>query len=795
MAEGDGQAQATAAHPGAPDVFISYASQDAAIADAIVSVLERRGLKCWIAPRDVTPGEFYAGAIVHAIDASKATVLILSQHSAASPHVIREVERAASKRHPLVALRIDRAPLPADLEYFLNTSQWLDASAGTMATALPQIVEAVRKILVSPTSAQAPQAESSPLSGIWRRLKENKVAQWTLACAAFAFAFQRAIALLIDAFAWPHEVLRISTIAVLIGLLVVAILAWYHGVRALKRVTSTELLLMAVLLLIGGVLLWRYPRPIDERALTTGPVAMQGSSVSAAPAIPDKSVAVVSPSAAPPTSVAVMPFVNLTGDGSKDYLGDGMAEELIDTLTNVPGLQVPARTSSFAYKGRNIDIRQVARDLNVGTVLEGSVRSAGDRIRITAQLINADSGLHIWSQTYERKFTDLFQLQDNLATAIVEVLRVKLNSGAAAFVTPALSTRDVQAYDLYMRGFAVLLNATSQQNLQLALDLFQQALARDPTFARALAARSRVRLTFLVRGYPLAQARQDAERDAKQALTLSPNLGVAHQALGNVSALLADWPQAEASYRAALAADATDPDIHSGYAMVVLAPTGHLRQARAEGARAHDLAPASLNHIRIVSLLALTSGLDAEAVKFADLAVELGVPGGPMSLSQVYALTAARSTRYAAAAERAVGALSPVLRSAGGPDVVRLVYAALADPAKRPAALQALRTLVGKLGGPTNIETGTRRDLIVAWCMLDALDPAYDLATLYLDDFKRSGTGGGADWGFLWSPELRPFRRDPRFQLFVQRLNLFDYWKRYGPPDDCDLKGNTLMCL
>lgn len=101
MAEGDGQAQATAAHPGSPDVFISYASQDAAIADAVVSVLERRGLKCWISPRDVTPGEFYAGAIVHAIDATNATVLILSQHSAASPHVIREVERAASKRHPL----------------------------------------------------------------------------------------------------------------------------------------------------------------------------------------------------------------------------------------------------------------------------------------------------------------------------------------------------------------------------------------------------------------------------------------------------------------------------------------------------------------------------------------------------------------------------------------------------------------------------------------------------------------------------------------------------------------------
>jgi hypothetical protein len=115
VAEGDGEEQATGARTDKPDVFISYASQDAVVADAIVSALERQGVKCWIATRDVTPGEFYAGAIVHAIDAAKAIVLILSQNAADSPHVLREVERAASKRHAVVSLRIDRAPLPAEL--------------------------------------------------------------------------------------------------------------------------------------------------------------------------------------------------------------------------------------------------------------------------------------------------------------------------------------------------------------------------------------------------------------------------------------------------------------------------------------------------------------------------------------------------------------------------------------------------------------------------------------------------------------------------------------------------------
>src|SRR5580698_3495164 len=127
-----------------PDVLISYASQDAATADAVVAALEGDGIKCWVAPRDVTPGTFYADEIVHAIDAAKATVLILSGNAAASPHVVREVERAASKRHPVISLRLDQAPLPADLEYFLNTSQWLDASGGDTNRAIPKLVDAVR---------------------------------------------------------------------------------------------------------------------------------------------------------------------------------------------------------------------------------------------------------------------------------------------------------------------------------------------------------------------------------------------------------------------------------------------------------------------------------------------------------------------------------------------------------------------------------------------------------------------------------------------------------------------------
>src|ERR1700690_1256956 len=137
------------------DVFISYASQDAAVAISIVETLENAGLTCWIALRDVVPGEFYAGAIVHAIDATKAIVLVLSETATASQHVLREGERASSRRHPVITLRIDLSPVPADLEYFINTSHWLDASVSGVLNALPKLVDAVTR-LVGPAASVPP---------------------------------------------------------------------------------------------------------------------------------------------------------------------------------------------------------------------------------------------------------------------------------------------------------------------------------------------------------------------------------------------------------------------------------------------------------------------------------------------------------------------------------------------------------------------------------------------------------------------------------------------------------------
>ena len=255
------------------------------------------------------------------------------------------------------------------------------------------------------------------------------------------------------------------------------------------------------------------------------------------------------PSTAARTSIAVLPLVNLTRDPEKEYFGDGIAEELINMLTRVPGLKVPARTSSFAYKGRHIDVRQIARDLGVDALLEGSVRSAGDRIRLTVQLVDGQSGYHLWSQNYDRDFRDLFALQDELAGAIVQAIRGTLN-GSVDTVTQGPPTQDLEAYQLYLRGRALIARGT-EENLRRAIELLRQAVARDPAFARAYGAMALAHWVSFFLNHLVPDPLGDAQHEAERALSLDPKLAEAHGVLGTVYTARLEWLKGDASLRAA----------------------------------------------------------------------------------------------------------------------------------------------------------------------------------------------------------------------------------------------------
>ncbi|HEU5170770.1 MAG TPA: protein kinase, partial [Gemmatimonadales bacterium] len=240
-------------------------------------------------------------------------------------------------------------------------------------------------------------------------------------------------------------------------------------------------------------------------------------------------------------SIAVLPFVNLSPDRETEYFSDGITEEIINALTQVRGLRVVARTSAFAFKGKELDVREIGSRLNVRTVVEGSVRRAADRVRITAQLVNTADGYHIWSNTYDRTMADIFAVQDELARAIAGALQQRVGRGdSGALVKPP--TGSMEAYSLYLRGHYSW-NRRTPEGYRAAIEDFERAVALDPEFAPPYAGTA---YCWAMLGFdefgvlPPAEAMPKAKAAAERALELDPVLPQAHGSRGLV-AFLYDW--------------------------------------------------------------------------------------------------------------------------------------------------------------------------------------------------------------------------------------------------------------
>jgi TolB-like protein len=258
----------------------------------------------------------------------------------------------------------------------------------------------------------------------------------------------------------------------------------------------------------------------------------------------------------PAHSIAVLPFVNMSGDKEQEYFSDGLTEELLNSLAEINELQVAARTSAFSFKGTNTDIGTIARKLNVGAVLEGSVRRSGNTIRITAQLINAVTGFHLWSHTYDRDLGEVLKLQTEIATAVAGALKVTLLGDVAAKVELG-GTRNPAAFDAYLRGAKAFSSIRDFKDIPAAIAAYTEAIRLDPHYALAFAAQSLALSTAAAEAATPAAVREDldkAQADARQALALAPDLAQAHLASALVSAIgTLDFTEASTAYERALA--------------------------------------------------------------------------------------------------------------------------------------------------------------------------------------------------------------------------------------------------
>jgi TolB-like protein len=383
----------------------------------------------------------------------------------------------------------------------------------------------------------------------WTRLRRRKVVQWGIAYMAGARGLLQGIGFAADAFAWPSAIKQVALLLLLISLPIVLVLAWYHGDRGQQRLSATEIAILTLLFVLGGGLFWHYER-VNEAA-SVAPTATSG--VPATVAVDEH-------------SIAVLPFVNMTSDEDQEYFADGISEELLNLLAQVPELRVIARTSSFAFKGEKIEIAEIAKRLRVAHVLEGSVRKSGETLRITAQLIRTADSSHLWSQTYDRQMTDIFRVQDEIAAAVVAELKIKLLAAA-----PKARATDPRAYALYLQARA-LSNQGTASSYEQSERLYAQALAIDANDAAAWAGLAEVYDRQATGGQrPIEEGYRLAREAANKALAIDPKFAPAHAELGWIALKYhGDLAAAARHYEHALALEPTNTDIIRGAGLLAM---------------------------------------------------------------------------------------------------------------------------------------------------------------------------------------------------------------------------------
>ncbi|HET7662603.1 MAG TPA: tetratricopeptide repeat protein [Rhodanobacteraceae bacterium] len=374
------------------------------------------------------------------------------------------------------------------------------------------------------------------------RLKQRKLVQWALAYLAAGWALLQALGLAVDSYDWPHGVMRIAFALIALGFVIALVLAWYHGEKGRQRVSGAELLLIALVLAIGGGLLWRFgratpatrsPDAAQRNPGTIGPDSAAGATPSGLRTV--SATAAAQPVPIPAKSIAVLPFENLSEDKGNAYFADGMQDLILTKLAVIGDLKVISRTSTEKYESHPDNLKVIAQQLGVATILEGSVQKAGNQVLINVQLIDAHSDNHLWAESYTRTLDNIFGVEGEVAQKVADALQAKLNSTEQQNVA-AIPTQNPAAYDWFLKAEYQANKAFDSQNaadFKLAEADYRQAIALDPGFALAYA---RLAYWQMVRHWFVAPLPPEELAEVKatidHTLAIAPDLPDAHLALG-----------------------------------------------------------------------------------------------------------------------------------------------------------------------------------------------------------------------------------------------------------------------
>lgn len=467
-----------------------------------------------------------------------------------------------------------------------------------------------------------------------------------------------------------------------------------------------------------------------------------------------------------PASVVVLPFASHSADPADEYFSDGLTEELIERLAHEPGLQVVASTSAFVFKNRREDVRRIAGDLGVRYVLQGNVRKEGNELRISAQLIDARHGFHVWSRRFETMLDDIFNVQDEISRGIVAELRPRLVAGGP--VTDRTPPTDVMpAYELLLRGRHQL-RRREESSIRRSIELFRDAIELDRAFGEAYRELARAYVLLPAYSYEDEEEMFDlAVATIEQGAAVQ---GVQEHLADDVLALVHfnrwEWLEAEERFRDALAASPNDPSVHQWYSQHLASvgnPEASLREVLE--ARRLDLLSPVVNDRLAVAYMWVDD--DERAVQQFALADELGM--GARASPEAYVVLLLRQQRYDEARELLIDLQRFFARAA---DWIGPFLAALRDPAQRAAAEAALaRAAEGR-----NISL---QYLFGAWVFLGNADAAMEVA------FELLQEPAELEVEFLFARETAILRCHPRFPELTAAIGLDRYWERYGQPVLC----------
>ena len=448
------------------------------------------------------------------------------------------------------------------------------------------------------------------MNEFFQRLKQRKLVQWAIAYVAAAFALLQGIDIVAQQFGWPESVRRGITLGLVIGFFVTLVLAWYHGERGAQRVTGAELLIIGLVLALGGGFLWRF--------------AAARSADSKTAVVPNESRSVVNSK-----SIAVLPFENLSEEKQNEYFADGVQDQILTDLSQIADLKVISRTSVMQYKsGIARNLREIAQQLGVAHVVEGSVQRSANKIRVNAQLIDARNDVHLWAQTYDRDLADVFAIQSEIAKAIADQLQAKLSPNEKKAIDRPPTT-DLAAFDLYSRAKSLLLtrsfSATGIPDVRKAIELLDEAVKRDPSFFDAYCQLANAHeFLYAVSGSDHTPARLGLAEAALQAATrLRPDAAETH--LARAQYLYhgrRDYAGALAELESVRRALPNDPRIFelTGY---ILRRRGQQEEGLRNLQRAVELDPRNFYTLQQIALSYQGLGRYAEAIAALDRALSI----------------------------------------------------------------------------------------------------------------------------------------------------------------------------